>query len=262
MKIRSLLVLLIGAPALFAALPVLAAVPCCGIVNIAATGLVTAREEATGRTFEFQVSDPRLLATLTIGRAVYADFTTRQVSVEPDGGQPCCGIVSAATGTSAARAAAVSGVRLPAVQSAGPFCIGVEPGAWGGRLGRVVVAYPAKVPQARLDVFRSGQTTSIAGGYGDMALDLLPGTYDVKISGKLISGVTVQSGHDTQVKVGVLHVRAAANTRIDLFEPLNGIAITGAYGEHLFGLPIGEVSVQVAGGSETVAIVDGQITEF
>ena len=35
----------------------LAAAPCCGIVNIGASGVVTARETATGRTFDFQVAD-------------------------------------------------------------------------------------------------------------------------------------------------------------------------------------------------------------
>jgi len=149
--------------------------------------------------------------------------------------------------------------------------------AMRGRLGRVVVAYPIEVSDARIDVFRAGETRPIAGGYGDQAFDLLPGTYDVKISGKPVTGVTVQSGHDTQIKVGVLRVSAAPDTRIDLVDagpagPINGVAdsaepvgaakLTGGYGDQLFGLPIGEVGVQIDGQTEPVMITEGQVVDF
>ena len=68
-----------------------------------------------------------------------------------------------------------------------------------GRLGRLIVKFP--------DGFKAGN------------MELLPGTYDVVISGKRVEGVTIKSGHDTKVKVGVLRVNAGASTRIDLVEP-------------------------------------------
>jgi hypothetical protein len=118
-----------------------------------------------------------------------------------------------------------------------------------------------------MDVFRAGEKQSIAGGYGDQAFDLLPGTYDVEISGKRVTGVTVQSGHDTQVKVGVLRVSAASNTRVDLVdpdpaEPVGQPRLTGGYGDQLFGLPIGEVGVQIDGQTEPVTITEGQVIDF
>ncbi|HEY8172216.1 MAG TPA: hypothetical protein VIH21_03945, partial [Dehalococcoidia bacterium] len=62
--------------------------------------------------------------------------------------------------------------------------------AMRGRLGRLVVAYPEKVA-ARIDVFRPGEPQAVATGYGDQSFDLLPGTYEVSISGKRIAGVAV-----------------------------------------------------------------------
>jgi hypothetical protein len=128
-------------------------------------------------------------------------------------------------------------------------------------LGRVVVAYPAEV-QARIEIFRVGETRALATGYGDQAFDLFPGTYDVTISGKLVPGVTVHSAEDTQIPVGVLRVNASDGTRIDLSDPASKATVAGGYGTQAFGLPIGEIGVQIAGQTENVVIEAGQIAEF
>jgi hypothetical protein len=130
-----------------------------------------------------------------------------------------------------------------------------------GRLGRLVVAYPEEVA-ARIDVYRPGEPRAIQTGYGDQAFDLLPGTYEVTISGKRIGGVTVRSGSDTQIKVGVLRVNASEGTRIDLADPVSKQSVAAGYGPQVFGLPIGEVGVQIAGQTETVVIEAGQVAEF
>lgn len=254
MSIRTLVALSIGALSLVSAAESRAATPCCAIVEIGAAGVVTAREAATGRTLEFRVADRRLLSSLKVGQPVHADFTTMQVSVEPDGGAPCCAIAS----VSPAPAATPAG--RGTVDPASPCCAVVANAALR-RLGRVVVAYPEEV-SARIDVYRAGETQSLASGYGDAAFDLLPGAYDVAISGKRVAGVTVQSGHDTQIKVGVLRVTASDGTRIDLADPVDKKSFAGAYGAQAFGLPIGEVGVQIAGQTETVVIEAGQVTEF
>jgi len=252
MNIRFFVARLAGALLLVSVAPSRAAEPCCNIVTVGASGVVTARETATGRTFEFQVANRRLLSTLKVGQPVHADFTTMRVSVEPDGATPCCGIVSA----SPAATAPPTGPSTTAAP-----CCGVVANPALRRLGRVVVAYPEEV-SARIDVARAGETQSIAGGYGNAAFDLFPGTYDVKISGKLVAGVTVQSGHDTQIKVGVLRVTASGSTRVDLVDRADGRALTGGYGTEAYGLPIGEVSVKIAGQTEAVVIEAGQVTEF
>jgi hypothetical protein len=140
-------------------------------------------------------------------------------------------------------------------------CTIVPNAAMRGRLGRLVVAYPEEVA-ARIEVYRPGEPGPIQSGYGDQAYDLLPGTYEVSISGKRITGVTVRSGSDTQIKVGVLRVSASNSTRIDLVDPVSKERLAGEYGTALFGLPAGEVGVEIAGQTETVAIEAGQVTEF
>ena len=66
--------------------------PCCGITSIdKLTGLVTAKENASGHTFTFKVTDAALLKSLHVGQAVHANFESRQVSVKPS--SPCCAIV-------------------------------------------------------------------------------------------------------------------------------------------------------------------------
>ncbi len=65
----------------------------------AKTGLVTAKEIKTGKTFQFKVnpSEPvnvaKLLKSLKVGQKVFSDFTKGVVSVSPDGTEPCCEIV-------------------------------------------------------------------------------------------------------------------------------------------------------------------------
>jgi hypothetical protein len=248
-NIRTFVALSIGALSLVSVTESRAAEPCCNIVAIGASGAVTARETATGRTLEFRVADRRLLSTLKVGQSVHADFTTMRVSVEPDGSEPCCSIVSASPAATA----------LPTGRgTAAAPCCGVVANPSLRRLGRVVVAYPEKV-SARIDVFRAGETESVAGDYGDQAFDLFPGTYDVTISGKRVADVTVQSGHDT---LGVLRVSASGGTRVDVVDPADGRALTGDFGPRAYGLPIGEFGVQIAGQTETVVIEAGQVSEF
>ena len=67
--------------------------PCCAITAIdARTGIVTAREIGSKRTFQFQVKNAALLRSLKVGQPISADFRTQKVSV--DNAAPCCGITS------------------------------------------------------------------------------------------------------------------------------------------------------------------------
>src|ERR1700674_4734818 len=66
--------------------------PCCAITAInASTGVVTAKVNANGNIFQFQVTNAALLNSLKVGQGVYANFTTNQVSL--DGSTVCCSIV-------------------------------------------------------------------------------------------------------------------------------------------------------------------------
>ena len=131
--------------------------------------------------------------------------------------------------------------------------------------GRIVVSYPGDggAESTRLDVYAAGDVTKALGSeYGDAALELPPGTYDVTVGGQRVAGVGVQTGHDTRIRVGVLHVYAGDGTRVDLLDHVSNATLAGGYGDDLYGFPIGPVIVQVAGQRATALIEDGQITEF
>ncbi len=154
--------------------------------------------------------------------------------------------------------------RTPPVLGAAPCCAIVPISTLKGRLGRLKVAYPGdfKNIEARTDIYKAGDSKSIASGYGSKTIDLLPGTYDVVINGKRVSGVTIKSAHETRVKVGVLHVNAGKDTKVDILDATTARSLTGGHGEKAFGFPVGSVNVKIAGQSETVTIEEGKVTEF
>ena len=77
--------------------PAAAAEACCNVTNIANDGEITAQESRGARTFQFQVADPALRSKLRVGTPVYANFDTKQVSL--DGKKPCCTIVKISSAT-------------------------------------------------------------------------------------------------------------------------------------------------------------------
>jgi hypothetical protein len=90
-------------------LPASAAEPCCSVTGVnAKTGGVSAQETATGRTFQFQVTNAALLKTLHTGSPVYANFSAKQVSL--NGSSVCCQIVTLSAAGSQPQRVPVAGV--------------------------------------------------------------------------------------------------------------------------------------------------------
>ena len=120
MTIAALVAVALYLPASTAAL---AATACCKVTDIAANGQVTALEINGTRTIAFQVTDAALLRALKPGAPVYANFDTKQVSL--DGKKACCKIVSTGTGarqpepaaTAAAPKEKPSGTAAPSKQT-------------------------------------------------------------------------------------------------------------------------------------------------
>ena len=109
--------------------------PCCGIIAIdQRTGIVSAKVNATGQSFQFNVRDPAALARLRVGQAVYADFTTHRVSL--DGRGACCTITggpeAVPTGRLPVKLLPTAPVMAPAIPSIsyGP------PQPWSGMRGQ------------------------------------------------------------------------------------------------------------------------------
>ena len=64
---------------------------------------------------------------------------------------------------------------------------------------------------ARIEIRPAGGKDSAASDYGGITADLLPGAYDVTISGVTIPGVEVRSRSDSKIAVGALRVSAGAS---------------------------------------------------
>lgn len=250
---------------------------CCQITGIDSSGTVTARDNGTGRSFQFRVSDAGLLNSLHLGQSVSANFAAGRVAVA--NGTPCCQIVAAGSaptggisntagtvgGGSSASPGVAAGQNLQGVATPEtPCCAITANAALTGTLGRVVVAFPqgANVSGSLVQVFKAGDTARIQTGYGAQSWELLPGTYTVSISGARVEGVTVQSGRDTRVRVGALRIKAEANTLVRVLDAVGKTQLASAYGAQVVGLPVGAFSVQVAGQSQTVNVQEGKITEF
>lgn len=69
-----------------------AATPCCTITSIdMKTGILTAKDTATGETFEFKLGNPAKIKNIKIGDQVSTDFQNREVTVHSF--QPVDGII-------------------------------------------------------------------------------------------------------------------------------------------------------------------------
>ena len=171
---------------------------------------------------------------------------------------------SAATPPSEKASGAVGGgtTASAAVADAGAAYIVVENPDLTGRLGRVIVAFPeATSPSTtRIEVRPAGGKDSRASNYGGIAADLLPGAYDVVISGVVVPGTEVRSRHDTKIAVGVLRVSAGSTTRIQVFSAQQAVA--SGYGKAQFGLPAGAYEVEISGQREPITIAAGGIIDF
>jgi len=70
--------------------------PCCYVTAIdSRTGLVTAKENASSRAFQFKPTNAKQIRDLRVGSPVYANFAKSQVSL--DGHVACCNILNLAT---------------------------------------------------------------------------------------------------------------------------------------------------------------------
>ena len=103
--------------------------PCCTITAVnAATGIVSGSVTSNANVFQFKVANKRTLAGLKVGQAVYANFTTRQVSL--DGRVACCTVSTGPSAPTTARTGAAPvtatgqhaplGAKLPAISLALP----------------------------------------------------------------------------------------------------------------------------------------------
>jgi hypothetical protein len=146
----------------------------------------------------------------------------------------------------------------PAPPTASACCVVVPNPGLAGRLGRLVVAFPADASGTRVAVLKDGK--ELQGGYGNQAWDLLAGTYELSVAGKIVPNVSVQARSDTNVRVGVLRVSAGDQTRAEVLD--GDVVVVGGYGTQLIGLPVGSYGLRIAGQTDSFTIEEGKITDY
>lgn len=153
-------------------------------------------------------------------------------------------------------------------RTAGPFDI-AKNDAMKGRLGRLLVSFAGETQASGslVKVYAAGDpkdklSKQIATEYGVLTKELMPGSYHVSISGRLVDAIPVESGHDTRLHTGVLRVNAASDTLVKLFEVGATSAVHSFYGAADVGLPVGPIEVEIGGQRSAVTVEDGKITEF
>jgi hypothetical protein len=147
--------------------------PCCSITRInTRTDLVEAKVNATGEVFEFKVTNPALLQSLKAEEALYANFTTQQVSV--DGRTPCGTIVS------------IASANRP-LASAAP--------------GQVSSARPAPQPGSSPKVASSGSSQSMAASAASGANPPCCGILRINAATRLVNARDNSGGRSFQFSV-------------------------------------------------------------
>lgn len=121
---------------------------CCGITSIdASKNLASAKENSTGRTFQFRANKPAAMASLKVGESIYANFPKMQVSL--DGKTVCCQITAQGISSSnSGKGPPAVGVRNPIATHSGWMRYGKVAGTFPGGITLVPVAsvLPSGVP--------------------------------------------------------------------------------------------------------------------
>jgi hypothetical protein len=134
-----------------------------------------------------------------------------------------------------------------------------------GVMGRIVVKFPegTKTKDVPVAIHPAGDTKKQnAHEYGNMTTDLLPGRYDVVISGATLANVEVRSKCDSQIPVGVLRVNAGKDTAVAILDAAGKKQLTQFYGPNDVGLPAGKYNILVSGQTAPVEVKTNEVTNF
>jgi hypothetical protein len=132
-------------------------------------------------------------------------------------------------------------------------------------MGRIVVEFPkdTKVDGTQVTIHKAGEKNGGVNNYGKTVAELLPGQYELVISGARVGGAEVKSRHDTRIPVGVLRISTSdKNTAVTILSADGAKQLNHDYGSRDVGLPAGTYTVKVAGQTAPVEIKAGQVTDF
>lgn len=154
--------------------------------------------------------------------------------------------------------------RQPPTSSAKLYTIVPNP-ELSGRLGRLIVSFPQEDQADSTPItvwLASDMDKSVKSGYGPFTADLLPETYAVSISGKVLGDVKVEARSDTRIELGVLRTQMGEQTHFRVLDADNKTELTSGYGKRSIGLPAGTYHVEVNGVADAVTIEAGKVADF
>jgi len=133
--------------------------------------------------------------------------------------------------------------------------------------GRVVVRFPEGIrnrDNQRTLFPKQKEEKNSEINWGSVAKEMPPGDYLVTLNGKLLEGIKVQSGGDTQIRLGVLRLELPDNQTWELIEEDldSAPAIFYAGGPADIALPVGAYYVRTKSDISPVKIEDGKIVTF
>ncbi len=129
-----------------------------------------------------------------------------------------------------------------------------------GVSGRVVVDVLEGVSDFHVEVFKEGTSERARDWYGNASVDFLPGDYDIKLNGVLVTGAKVNRQMDTTIRCGALSVNLSDGSHWEVFDEAQETRFNDKYGTATIALPIGVYAVRVAGGWLRIEIEDGAVT--
>jgi hypothetical protein len=131
-----------------------------------------------------------------------------------------------------------------------------------GAKGRLVVDFHDEVPMAHMLVKIISKDGGNPLSDRKRKFDLLPGTYDLVVANKRITGVPIQSGQETHLLMGLLRVVYTGADRTDVYDSDKKTLLVKSYGTLRLGLPVGKYWVKMAGRTVRVEIRNGQVAAF
>ena len=229
---------------------------CCTVMSIDGENLIVyARHMETGRVLQFGV-DEADIRSVRIGDIVGATFSGETAVVTS---------IAGADRNYATIIRPSNDLEWPPSDIFRPrkieeCCTIIANPELSGITGRVVVNAIEGVSSFKIEVFKAGTTERVRNWYGNSAVDLLPGDYDVKLNGVLVTGATVNRQSDTTIRCGALSVNLSDDSKWEVFDEAQETRFNNTYGTATIALPIGVYAVRVAGGWLRIEIEDGAVT--
>jgi hypothetical protein len=136
-----------------------------------------------------------------------------------------------------------------------------------GDIGRILVRYPEDIRKRdnqRIQFPKTKDTKNAEINWGSVAKETPPGDYLVTINGKLLEGVKVQAGADTQIRLGVLRLELPDNQTWEIIEEDldSAPALYYAGGPADLALPVGTYYVRTKSEISPVKIEENKTTNF